>query len=389
MFACQKDLTLSVANTSGTARENEMVEMNLEALGSGLLPGNFVVTGMDGEEVPHQITYDGKLIFRASVRPHTVVNYRIQKGTPRPPEAIATGRHYPERLDDIAWENDRIAFRTYGPALQQTGERAFGYDIWVKRVPYPVVENRYRMELDPETVALLKMLRQTDPQAAQQLADSVSYHIDHGNGLDYYSVGPTLGAGTSALLAGDSIVYPYCYATYEILDNGPLRFSMKLTYLPLTVGGDADVIETRVISLDAGSQLNRICVSYANLSRPARIATGIVLHEPSNEYVAEAQDGFIAYADPSDPANGQTFVGAVFPGELSEAKAVYFSAEEQADRKANGHLLAIGDYRPESLYTYYAGGGWSKWGFETPASWFNYVKTFAERVREPLTVTVQ
>jgi len=30
----------------------------------------------------------------------------------------------------VAWENDRIAFRTYGPALQATGEKAVGYDIW-------------------------------------------------------------------------------------------------------------------------------------------------------------------------------------------------------------------------------------------------------------------
>ena len=69
---------------------------------------------------------------------------------------------------------------------------------------------------------------------AQQLSESVSYHIDHGNGLDYYKVGPTLGAGTSALLANDSIVYPYCYKDYQILDNGPLRFTVKLVYNPLT-----------------------------------------------------------------------------------------------------------------------------------------------------------
>ena len=66
---------------------------------------------------------------------------------------------------------------------------------------------RYKTELDPETRAKISELRKTDPKAAQQLAESVSYHIDHGNGLDYYKVGPTLGAGTSALLANDSIVY--------------------------------------------------------------------------------------------------------------------------------------------------------------------------------------
>ena len=27
----------------------------------------------------------------------------------------------------------------------------------------------------------------------------ISYHVDHGNGMDCYAVGPTLGGGTAAL----------------------------------------------------------------------------------------------------------------------------------------------------------------------------------------------
>lgn len=88
---------------------------------------------------------------------------------------------------------------------------------------------------------------------------SVSYHVDHGNGLDCYKVGPTLGGGTAALMSGDSIIYPYCYATQEILDNGPLRFTVKLVYNPLTVKDNSDVIETRLISLDAWLTYEQDC----------------------------------------------------------------------------------------------------------------------------------
>jgi len=38
---------------------------------------------------------------------------RAQGPTPAHPSR-AFVRHVPERLDDIAWENDRIAFRIYG-----------------------------------------------------------------------------------------------------------------------------------------------------------------------------------------------------------------------------------------------------------------------------------
>ncbi len=292
-------------------------------------------------------------------------------------------------MDDVAWENDRIAFRTYGPALQASGEKAYGCDIWVKCVSEPIVDMRYKTELDPETRAKIAELRKSDPKAAQQLAESVSYHIDHGNGLDYYKVGPTLGAGTSALLANDSIVYPYCYKDYQILDNGPLRFTVKLVYNPLTVKENNNVIETRVISLDAGSQMNKYTITYDNLTEATPVVTGIVLHEPSEDYQADAAKGYIAYADPADPANGQIYVAAVFPEKVNEAKAVTFSDKEKAERGADGHVLAYSTYNPGSSYTYYSGAGWSKWGFENSAKWFDYVQKFAQDLKQPLTVTVK
>ena len=69
--------------------------------------------------------------------------------------------------------------------------------------------------------------RQT-PKAADELVRTFSYHIDHGYGMDCYAVGPTLGAGVSALMVNDTIIYPWCYKTQEVLDNGPLRFTIEV-----------------------------------------------------------------------------------------------------------------------------------------------------------------
>lgn len=91
-------------------------------------------------------------------------------------------------------------------------------------------------------------------------------------------------------MAGDTIIYPYCYATQEILDNGPLRFTVRLVYHPLVVRGDSGVIETRVITLDAGSHLNKTIVSYTNLKETMPLAVGIVLHEPDGAVVANAAE---------------------------------------------------------------------------------------------------
>lgn len=399
-FACNENrtMTVAVANSTELERVGEMVEVSMDDISNKLQladTAQIIVLDVNGQQVPYQLTYDEKIIFPADVKANSSAAYTIKAGTPEIFDTKATGRYYPERVDDVAWENDLVAFRTYGPALQASGERAFGYDVWTKyNTTEPVVEARYAGELNPETKAKIDELKKTDPKAAEELYHSVSYHVDHGNGLDCYKVGPTLGGGTAALMAGDTIIYPYCYATEEILDNGPLRFTVKLVYNPLTVKGDSSIVETRIISLDAGSHLNKTAVSYSNLKEALHVATGLVLHEPDGNVMANAADGYIAYEDPTDNANndnGKIFVGAAFPATVNEAKIVLFSEPEKSELRggADGHVLAISDYEPGSEYVYYWGSAWSKADIKDMAAWNSYMADFAKKVRNPLTVTVK
>lgn len=166
-------------------------------------------------------------------------------------------------------------------------------------------------------------------------------------------------------MAGDTIIYPYCYATQEILDNGPLRFTVKLVYNPLVVKGDSTIIETRIITLDAGSYCNKTVVSYTNLKETMPLAVGIVLHEPDGAIVADAANGYMTYVDPTDNAggdNGKIFVGAAFPTLVKEAKAVLFPEKEKKELRggADGHVLAISEYEPGADFTYYWGAPGAK-----------------------------
>ncbi|KAA6332913.1 hypothetical protein EZS27_018623 [termite gut metagenome] len=396
LCSCNKKVAtiVEVENPSLYARVNEIVEVPLGDVSNklNLKKGDrFIVTDNAGIETPYQITYDGKIIFPVNVAAQSEAIYLIKKGIPAEPLAKAYGRQYPERVDDIAWENDLVVFRTYGPALQATGEKAFGYDIWVKNTKELVTEARYGKELNPETVAKIRELSQTDPQAANNLRRETSYHLDHGDGMDCYKVGATLGGGTTAILTEGSIVYPYCYRTYEILDNGPLRFTVKLVYNPLKVNEKENVVETRVITLDAGSYLNKTVVSYAGIDGVVSVATGIVLHENENEIFTDADNGFMTYVDPTeDPNNdnGKIFIGAVFPEKVNEIHSVLFSPDEKKERGAEGHLLAISDYTGGSNYTCYWGGAWSKADITNPDAWNQYVTEFAEKVRKPCSISL-
>lgn len=401
MCACgqKQTVTVTVANSTDLNRVDEMVELAMDDLSQRLQladTAEVVVLDPNGQQVPSQVTSDGKLIFPATVGANASVDYTIQAGNPVIVETSACGRQYPERVDDIAWENDKVAFRTYGPALQATGERAFGYDVWAKNVPEMVVEARYASELNPETMEKIAELKKTDPRAADELYKSVSYHVDHGNGLDCYKVGPTLGGGTAALLDSNAaIVYPYCYKDFEILDNGPLRFKVKLVYNPLVVNADSNVVETRILSLDKGSHLNKTVVSYQNLNNVTPVVTGLVIHPENPEaYKAETEKGYIAYQDLTDNVNnnnGEIYVGAVFPALVKEAKAVLFSEKESKDERggATGHVLAVSDYNPGSEYVYYWGSGWSKAGMDSMDKWTEYLNEYAQKVRHPLIVTLK
>ena len=386
------DFTVTVTNDQAFDRE-EMVEVPISEVAKKVQlidEEQYIILDAEGNLVAYQITYDDNLLFPVNVKAGNKAVYTIAVGEPIEADPLVYGRHYPERVDDIAWENDRTAYRAYGPALQAKGERAFGYDAWVKRVPSLVVEQRYANELNPDTQAEIARLRKARKyDEANELYHSVSYHVDHGNGLDCYKVGPTLGCGTAALMQGDAILYPYCWKEYEILENGPMRFTVKLTYNPFVVGKDT-VVETRVISLTQGSQLNKTVVSYAGLTKAAPVATGLVIHpENPTAYVLEGDKGYIAYADLTDNVNngnGVIYVGAVMPAKVNEAKAQMFSDKEAKERGASGHVLAISNYKPETEYTYYWGSGWSKYGFDSMESWNTYLDQYAQSVRNPLKV---
>ena len=372
-FACNdsKTVTVTVTNPLAMERSNEMVEVSMETITNrlGLADtAQIVVLDADGQQVPYQITYDGKVIFPATIAANGAATYTIQTGIPEAFDVKACGKCYPERMDDMAWENDLVAFRAYGPALQAKGERGFGYDLFTKyNTTEPILEAMYAKELNKETRAKIAELKKTDPKAAAELSRERSYHIDHGYGMDCYAVGPTLGAGVAALMVNDSIIYPWCYKNQEILDNGPLRFTVKLEFTPLTVKGDSTVVETRLITLDAGSHLNRTAVSYSNLKETLPIVAGIVLHEPDGAVVADAANGYITYVDPTTgPDNGKIFMGAAVPTVVKDAKTVLFSEQEKKERNnADGHVLAVSDYEPGSEYVYYWGFAWDKADIKT------------------------
>jgi hypothetical protein len=188
--SCQdRALMLEVENLSSIDRVSEIVSVNWDRIVEKLslsADETIIVLNHSEEQVPCQIIYEGgekplSLIFPADVPAHSSIKYSVKKGTPHKFEARTFGRHVPERLDDFAWENNRIAFRMYGPAL--AGSISNGVDVWAKRTDSLIVNKFYYDDLN----------------------NKKSYHVDHGEGLDCYDVSWTLGAGGIAPYSNDKL----------------------------------------------------------------------------------------------------------------------------------------------------------------------------------------
>ena len=373
----------------------------------------YIVKNKSGQQIGSQITHDGYLLIDASVRPHGSATYYVTIGKPYQQKVWATGALYKIRKDDIAWENDRCAYRVYGPALQRTGERSFGTDVWVKNTPDTVVYERYVKDMngnikgdkiDAKVRALQKQEKAEKNKAkAAALAKQIkslqaesnevdiltSFHLDHGNGLDPYRVGATLGLGASSLMVGKNQVLPYCYKDYRILDNGPLRFTVELTYNPSTVGDMKNVVEHRIISLDKGSNFNKMTVWYDGLTTPTDFATGFPIHEEDTESKTFAKD-YVSYADPTDNIevnNSQVFVAVLFPEGIDNT---YYQLFDKKHDGATGHALGLKrSLKNQEKYSYYFGAAWSKYDVKSYAEWQIRIKEYLDALKTPLGVEVK
>ncbi len=385
-----KSVEVTVTNDSETDRNGELVEIYREHVQTKLRTyESLVVLDESGAQVPYQLTNDGTILFPVSVKAGEEAVFTIKEGTPETADTVCCGAVYPKRLDDLAFENDRMGWRVYGPGSQQRNYKLYGYDLWSKRTEQPVLAKFYDMDrrLNEQKAELGKEGKKMSWEEEQKL----SYHVDHGEGCDYYAVGPTLGAGTAAFISPSTgeMIYPWCYKTCEILDNGPLRFTARLTY-DLVVS-DVEVRETRLLSLDKGSQMVKCTVWYTNIFSQLPLAAGVVMHKGSDQVDINADEGYAAYVEPANETNGTNYLGLYFPERMDEIRVQPLSENEEEAAKggATGHLVGVTTYSPDAKFTYYFGAGYSKHGFGSAQEWFDYMKKFAAEKRKPLKVRLK
>lgn len=294
------------------------------------------------------------LLVQVEIPSKSTLKLKIIQGPKRPISSKAFARYVPERFDDFAWENDVVAFRLYGKALEGRSDDAQGMDFWAKRTEDLVINKWYKSE---------------------------DYHTDHGEGLDYYAVGQTLGVGDIAVFLNGEIAYTKHYRQYEILDNGPLRTTFKLTFEPQEINGQV-ISLTKTISLDAGSSFNKIAVAMNNQQKSSTpIVIGVAKRNEENPaYAFDKKTGVLVYWEPSLNDFGETGIAVIVPK----------STRLNVDDGYKNQFLIHSTAQNNSEFIYYNGAAWNKAGKITSfESWKNVVAKQETAISTPLQIRLK
>jgi len=366
-----KELMVQTVNKSKLARENQTIELSalqlapldapdltrvhvLDSAGNAVLC-QAVDTDFDAYRRPDIV------IFQADFAPEQTLSFTLRVGDKHAytkDQFKAYGRFVRERFDDFCWENDRIAHRTYGKALETwEGEplSSSTIDIWSKRTPRMVINEWYMTE---------------------------DYHADHGEGADFYSAGLTRGCGGNGLWADGRLWVSRTFVESRVLANGPIRVMFELVYEPFDVNG-ISVAEVKRVTLDAGQQLDHFESYYKPYTRPGNsvsLISGVGLKKVSGEQVElNVQHGWLAkWEKMAKNAGNQGLAVIVDPQ----------SYQDQVQDDSN-HLVLV-TVSDDDVASYWAGFCWDKAGpFSDFAAWADYVDGFAQGLASPIEIEIQ
>ena len=365
--AATVELKVKAVNNLDIARPSQTIELSAEQLaplGEKDLRKIHVQDAAGKEVLCQAVDTDGdyhpdEVIFQADFAAGATNTFTVTVGKKwdyTKDQFRAYGRFVRERFDDFAWENDRIAHRTYGTALETWKEEPLtssAIDVWVKRVPYLVINGWYMLE---------------------------NYHLDHGEGADFYSASTTRGNGGDGLWAGDKLWVSKNFVNSRVLACGPIRVMFELTYEPFDVNG-TKVSEVRRIALDAGQNLDHYQVTYKP-ERPTALTVGIGIKKKdvTQTDAKISRCSFTTWEQLRDDKLGGSHLGQVI---VLDPKLLVKTAEDKLN------YLLIARASKDNTISYWAGFAWDKSGqFADYDSWKAYADEFARSALSPIEVSV-
>lgn len=228
-----------------------------------------------------------------------------------------------ERKEDIAWENDRVAFRIYSREVK--GKVSSGVDFWTKNVAHPVVEAWYALN-----------------------DKGMDYHTDRGEGYDFYAVGRNRGVGGTGIMSVAGLVAPEPYANYRIYNDTPDLVDFEISYQPYEADGRM-IYEKKRIRMVLSTHFYQVTSTIETSDgSDATLAVGLTDFGAA-QVEKSAEKGKLSLIEKISDKDGS--IGCAVFVDPFDVKGF---AESGKDR-----LILLGVKSGEPV-TYYVGAGWSK-----------------------------
>ena len=357
---------VTVRNTLDLARPSETIVLTGAAIRKAMpvedLRTVHIIDDASGKEVvaqPIDLNDDGvfdEVVFQADLAAGGNRTFTLSVGARHvytKDQFKAYGRFVRERRDDFAWENDRVAHRMYGKALETWAQEPLtssAVDVWFKRTRRLVINEWYMVD---------------------------DYHRDLGEGADLYSAGKSRGCGGNGIWDAGKLYTSANFVDSKVLANGPIRVMFELVYPAFDAAGTR-ITETKRITLDAGHHLSRFESRYAGAPVAPTMQAAGIKKAPGSSVAQDKARGVLRTWEPVK-ADGSNFGCGVIvdPAQLTEFV------------EADGNVLAVTTMSAGSVVTYYAGSAWDRGGeIKTVDEWDRRLGQAAQRIRTPLEVSI-
>jgi rhamnogalacturonyl hydrolase YesR len=251
----------------------------------------------------------------------------------------ATVSYMPQRKQEIIWENDRIAFRFYGASARN--EVGSGIDVWAKSVEYPIMEKWY-----------------------SQNDKGISYHVDHGEGADFYQVGFSRGCGGTAIWYNDKPYVSTTYSSHRIIKNTKDEVIFELVFDPWQIDGFS-VSETKTVKMKQGSNFFEVTSEFkTDNNSQLTLAIGLASFGSPEILTNKINGTLTLWESYLNFGELGTTIG------LDPSKLIGYRSVEK-----DYYLLT--KVNPGNKITYKVGAGWSKSShIKSKKDWIDYITNY-------------
>ncbi|NDP20034.1 MAG: DUF4861 domain-containing protein [Paludibacter sp.] len=238
---------------------------------------------------------------------------------------------------DVAWENDRMAYRVFGPAVR--AKVGSGVDIWAKKVDYPILDKWYKLN-----------------------AEGKDYHVDRGEGCDFYDMGKLRGCGGIAIWIDGKPYAAESYDTYKIIKNQKDKIEFEINYNTWNVP-EMQITEQKYIEMENGTNLFKVTSTLKSPeNKELTVAIGVTTFGKPSIYKNEKK-AFLSVWEQINPTQGS--LGSAV---LANPKNFVGFASYKGDEFI---LIKV---RTNVPFSFYAGAGWEKSRyFKSNTDWNKYI----------------